>query len=46
MYIMLMNLSLEVIKDLARAKRQSSNPEYVEALEGVLEAIWRLKTFY
>ena len=46
MFFVLMTLHGKVTRELARAKRQNSNPEYLKALENLREAIWTLKSFY
>lgn len=46
MYVLLMALHGKAMRELARAKRQNSNPEYVKALENLGDAIWALKSFY
>lgn len=46
MFFVLMTLHGRVTRELARARRQNSNPKFVEALENLREAIWALKAFY
>ena len=46
MFILLMTLHGKTTRELARAKRQNSNPEYIEALANLQDAIWTLKSFY